>query len=78
MHNYQVLVVMDPDFAVTSVQEAYGCAEWVTHDYPREMAERLLSDPVLVGLIFPGESCNLRRRRPGFRACLLHEKVGDV
>ncbi|KAG2335233.1 hypothetical protein BDR05DRAFT_1007064 [Suillus weaverae] len=43
----RVLVVLDPRFSRASVQDSYGCIDWVTHDYPALLAANLLCSPTL-------------------------------
>jgi hypothetical protein len=73
--SYQVLVVLDPKFSRVSVQDSYGCIDWVTHDYPALLADELLRSPTLCGFIFRGESGHLIAQRQGFVPVRLHEKV---
>ncbi|KAG9310742.1 hypothetical protein JVU11DRAFT_9347 [Chiua virens] len=68
------LVIPDPAWSKNR-KVATHTVDWLTHDVPAKVATELLQCTALVGLVYRGDPSCLRRKREGYTALLIHEKV---
>ena len=72
-----ILVIPDPMWA-KDVVEAEKSIDWLTYDIPPADATELLRCVALRNMLYHGKPGNILRKRKGYQALLLHEKVSWI